>query len=108
MSSTRDRILDTAEVCFAQRGFDGTALREITRLAGVNLGAVNYHFGSKEALVRRVFARRMNALHADRIRQLEGLGAAAAPGGCAECALVKEGGSRSCVDCLTKPTSSVP
>ena len=52
MTSTRDRILDTAEICFAQRGFDGTSLREITGLADVNLGAVNYHFGSKQALIK--------------------------------------------------------
>ena len=47
-AGTVDRILDTAEVLFAQKGFAETSLRAITSKAGVNLAAVNYHFGSKE------------------------------------------------------------
>lgn len=54
---TVDRILDTAEVLFAQKGFAETSLRAITSRAGVNLAAVNYHFGSKEALIQAVFER---------------------------------------------------
>lgn len=54
---TVDRILDTAEVLFAQKGFAETSLRAITSKAGVNLAAVNYHFGSKEALIQAVFER---------------------------------------------------
>lgn len=71
MTSTRDRILDTAEVCFAQRGFDGTSLREITRLADVNLGAVNYHFGSKSALFADVLHRRLKPMNEQRLHLLE-------------------------------------
>lgn len=56
-ASTVDRILDTAEVLFAQKGFSETSLRAITSKAGVNLAAVNYHFGSKEALIQAVFQR---------------------------------------------------
>jgi len=55
--STVDRILDTAEQLFAEKGFTETSLRMITSRAGVNLAAVNYHFGSKEALIQAVFAR---------------------------------------------------
>lgn len=51
------RILDVAEELFADRGFAETSLRNITGRAGVNLAAVNYHFGSKKALIRAVFAR---------------------------------------------------
>ena len=54
---TRTRILDTAEVLFAEHGFAETSLRSITSQADVNLAAVNYHFGSKKALVQAVFAR---------------------------------------------------
>jgi len=56
-SETVERILDTAEVLFAERGFSETSLRQITSKAGVNLAAVNYHFGSKNALIQAVFAR---------------------------------------------------
>ena len=56
-AGTVDRILDTAEVLFAQKGFAETSLRAITSKAGVNLVAVNYHFGSKESLVQAVFER---------------------------------------------------
>ncbi|MEC9482227.1 MAG: TetR/AcrR family transcriptional regulator [Halomonas sp.] len=54
---TVTRILDTAEVLFAERGFAETSLRTITSKAKVNLAAVNYHFGSKKALIQAVFAR---------------------------------------------------
>ena len=56
-SDTVQRILDAAEVLFAQKGFAETSLRAITSRAGVNLAAVNYHFGSKEALIQAVFER---------------------------------------------------
>ncbi|WP_163557461.1 TetR/AcrR family transcriptional regulator [Halomonas sp. NO4] len=56
-TDTVTRILDTAEVLFAERGFAETSLRTITSKARVNLAAVNYHFGSKKALIQAVFAR---------------------------------------------------
>ena len=54
---TVERILDAAEILFAERGFAETSLRTITSAAGVNLAAVNYHFGSKKALIQAVFVR---------------------------------------------------
>lgn len=51
-SDTVTRILDTAEVLFAERGFAETSLRNITSKARVNLAAVNYHFGSKRRSFR--------------------------------------------------------
>ncbi|MEV7043612.1 TetR family transcriptional regulator [Amycolatopsis sp. NPDC051061] len=55
---TRTQLLDAAERLFAERGFRGTSIRAITDLAGANLAAVGYHFGSKAgllvAVVRRV------------------------------------------------------
>lgn len=51
------RILDAAESLFAERGFSETSLRTITARAGVNLAAVNYHFGSKKELIQAVFER---------------------------------------------------
>jgi len=54
---TVERILDAAEQLFSEKGFAETSLRNITTKAGVNLAAVNYHFGSKKALIQAVFAR---------------------------------------------------
>ncbi|UCF66752.1 MAG: TetR family transcriptional regulator [Acidobacteriota bacterium] len=68
---TSQRILDVAEQLFAEHGFDATSLRAITKEAGVNLAAVHYHFGSKEALVEQVFARRLGPLNRRRLELLD-------------------------------------
>lgn len=60
--STKNKILDAAEQLFADKGFNGTSLREITSQAEVNLAAVNYHFGSKKELIKAVMSRYMNEL----------------------------------------------
>jgi AcrR family transcriptional regulator len=54
---TRTQILDAAERLFAEHGFRGTSVRAITDLAGVNLAAVGYHFGSKADLLAAVIRR---------------------------------------------------
>jgi AcrR family transcriptional regulator len=54
---TAERIIDAAEALFSEKGFAETSLRNITTKAGVNLAAVNYHFGSKKSLIQAVFAR---------------------------------------------------
>ena len=64
--STKERILGAAEELFAQQGFGGTSLRQVTSRADVNIAAVNYHFGSKENLVNEVFRRRMDDMSAQR------------------------------------------
>jgi len=76
-SSTREAILDSAEALFARQGHDGTSMRQITSEAGVNLAAVNYHFGSKEALVQAVLKRRLAVLNHERLRLLDELEARA-------------------------------
>ncbi len=67
---TRRRLLDAAERLFAEKGFDGASVREITTSAGCNLAAVNYHFGSKENLYREVFLRRLGLLRDRRITRI--------------------------------------
>ena len=74
---TRQRILDAAESLFTEHGFDATTLRQITGAAAVNLAAVNYHFGSKEELIREVFRRRLTWLNQQRLQQLDRLEAEA-------------------------------
>ncbi|WP_245622527.1 TetR/AcrR family transcriptional regulator [Pseudoxanthomonas dokdonensis] len=69
--STKDRILGAAEELFAQYGFAGTSLRQVTTHADVNIAAVNYHFGSKENLINEVFRRRMDDMTANRLQQLQ-------------------------------------
>ena len=68
---TRERILDAAERLFMAHGYDGTSMRQITGEAGVNLAAVNYHFGSKENLVNEVFRRRMDDMSRERLAALQ-------------------------------------
>lgn len=53
---TRDRLLETGRKIFSAKGFDASSVREITALAGANLGAVTYHFGSKTAFYEAVLA----------------------------------------------------
>ncbi len=50
----RQRLLDAARDLFAQHGYDGTSVRAITGRARANLGAITYHFGSKESLYHAV------------------------------------------------------
>ena len=69
--STKDRILSAAEELFAQHGFSGTSLRQVTGRADVNIAAVNYHFGSKENLVNEVFRRRMDEMSDHRLDALK-------------------------------------
>jgi len=64
---TRTRILDAAEQLFSEQGFRNVSLRQITQIAGVNLASVNYHFGSREALVDEVLARVIGPINEKRL-----------------------------------------
>lgn len=68
---TRERIVKAAEVLFASEGFEATSLRAITRRAGVNLAAVNYHFGSKENLLIEILDRIVGPINAERLALLD-------------------------------------
>jgi AcrR family transcriptional regulator len=45
------RILEVAESLFAEKGFDGTSIRNIAKEAKINIAMVSYYFGSKERLL---------------------------------------------------------
>ena len=70
---TSERILDVAEHEFMAYGYEGTSMRMITSKAEVNLAAINYHFGSKEGLLREVFRRRLDWLNSERLAVLDAL-----------------------------------
>jgi AcrR family transcriptional regulator len=70
---TKATILDAAERLFAEQGYAGTSLRQLTTAAGVNLAAVNYHFGGKEELAKAVLARRIEPINRERLRRLDEL-----------------------------------
>ena len=78
---TRGRILDAAEALFEDHGLEATSMRMITAAAGVNLAAVNYHFGSKENLIQEVFRRRLGELNQRRLAALDRVESAAAAAG---------------------------
>ncbi len=54
-NGTASSLIAAATSLFSRHGYEGTSVRAITREAGTNLGAITYHFGSKEALYDAVF-----------------------------------------------------
>lgn len=76
---TKERILDAAEALFMMHGYEATSLRAITASAGVNLAAVNYHFGSKEELFQAVLTRRLDPMNQRRLDLLAALERGAHP-----------------------------
>lgn len=64
---TRSALLRAATFVFADRGFDAATLREVTRAAGANIAAVNYHFRSKDELLRLTLEQCLGPLNAARL-----------------------------------------
>jgi AcrR family transcriptional regulator len=61
--STKERLLTTAERLFALHGIEGVSLRQIGAAAGIgNNSAVQYHFGSKDGLVKAILLHRLPGL----------------------------------------------
>jgi AcrR family transcriptional regulator len=76
--NTKTRILDAAEMLFAQNGFRNTTINLLASKARVNQAAVNYHFGSKGALVEQVISRRISPIDQKRMENLQKIKEAAA------------------------------
>jgi AcrR family transcriptional regulator len=68
---TRTAILSAAERLYADRGFGDVTLRDIVAAAGVNLAAVNYHFGSKDELIAELFVSGSIATNRERLNELK-------------------------------------
>jgi AcrR family transcriptional regulator len=62
-------IIQVAEALFAEKGFDGTSIRDISAKADVNVAMVSYYFGSKEKLLEALVLHRI----ADMSLQLENI-----------------------------------
>ena len=67
---TSTRIQTAAESLFADSGYDGVSLRQITAAAGVNLAAVNYHYSDKQSLYLEILTSRMRELSHARLTHL--------------------------------------
>ena len=67
---TRRRLLDATEYLFIEYGFEAMSLRQITARAQANLAAVNYHFGSKDALMQALLSQRLDQLNRERLQLL--------------------------------------
>jgi AcrR family transcriptional regulator len=69
-AATKAAVFAAAERLFALHGFQNVSVRDITAEARVNLASVNYHFGSKDALLFEIFRRRTSELNRERARML--------------------------------------
>lgn len=57
-SEKQVQIMETAETLFAEKGFNGTSVRDIAEKANVNLAMISYYFGSKDKLLEALFTYR--------------------------------------------------
>ncbi|WP_194908862.1 TetR/AcrR family transcriptional regulator [Catenulispora rubra] len=72
--ATRVRLIESAEALFAERGVAGVSLNEVRTAAGQsNAAAVNYHFGSKENLIKAILEHRLTRIESDRAEMLRAL-----------------------------------
>lgn len=70
-ATTRNAILDAAELLFARQGFPATTTKQIGAQAGVNAALISYYFGGKEPLYREVLRRLFAELVAEGARRID-------------------------------------
>jgi AcrR family transcriptional regulator len=71
---TRQRLLESTRALLAERGEDALRLRDITDAAEANVAAVNYHFGSKDALCQEAVEQAIRGLLEEQVERLRELG----------------------------------
>lgn len=60
-NSKQIEILNVSLKLFAEKGFDGTSIRDIAKAADINVAMVSYYFGSKEKLLEAIIIYRVSA-----------------------------------------------
>jgi AcrR family transcriptional regulator len=55
----REHIINKAVELFAEKGFEGSSIRDLAKKAEVNIAMVNYYFGSKEKLYEALIEKRV-------------------------------------------------
>lgn len=76
---TREKILSTSIHLFSEHGHGGVSMRAIAEAAGVNLAAMNYHFGSKMQLFESAFEHCAAPINIERLGRLDKLELASHP-----------------------------
>lgn len=77
----REHILNTAEELFAEHGFDGVTVRQVTRKANVDVALAHYYFGTKKGLFDAVFLRRAAIVNEARLKAIDDYQVNPGPGG---------------------------
>ncbi|MHC4159910.1 MAG: CerR family C-terminal domain-containing protein [Planctomycetota bacterium] len=67
----RERLLDSAEELFCEKGFKGTSVRDIAASAKCNIASVNYYFGGKEKLYHEVWRRHLIMMRDTRVESID-------------------------------------
>ncbi len=78
--TTKKRILLAAEALYAEKGFEGVSLRDITTSAGVNVSAVSYYFGSMKQLADEIMVCYIDPINERRLELLNKLNGTEAKG----------------------------
>lgn len=78
--SVKEKILDAAGDVFGRMGYKAATIREICRVAGVNVASINYYFGGKEDLYRTVVMDLISRIF-DRYPIDAGIDSLSSPGG---------------------------
>jgi AcrR family transcriptional regulator len=65
------QILEVAETLFAEKGFDGTSIRDISKVAKINVAMVSYYFGSKEKLLESLVLFKTSGLKEQLVNLIE-------------------------------------
>ncbi len=76
----QEHIIAAAETLLAEEGPQKATVRAITQAAGVNVGAINYHFGSRDGLMTAICAKHMRRSNEEMLERLRQLPVAAGPG----------------------------